>query len=274
MIETIDWRRVAAPQEDGYDIRVTLQYLEYSRYANKLKRPPNDAPNVWPEGQARWVALTESMRPSTELHDMPLDNPFVKQGLSLIDTWPAARPLCAHLLLAICPLTTRRGQAGHGCTCGNFGDDWGWIYVTADNPWGFAEGIVHEMGHWKLRTFGIWFEDWTPLILKNSMEDKYTSPVRKDMPRPMGAVLHAQYSYIHVAAMCTAMLKAAEQPTGADYDWTALQLKRITEGQATLREHAVGTPGVGDAFLEGLDDWTTRVLEEGKDAIAVKGLTI
>jgi hypothetical protein len=264
----IDWRRIAEPQVDGYDIQVTLDALKTGRYAEKEPRPVPDTALVWPEGRARFVRLSDNVCPSPELQDLSLDHPGVINGLAQLDKWPVVRPLCAQLLLGVSPLTFGLHGGGHGCTCGNFGDDWGWIYVTADSTWGFAEGIVHEMAHWKLRAFGVWFEDWTDLLLLNSPQQLYTSPVRKDMARPMGAVLHAQYSYIHVAAMCTAMFKATEHPTPADREWTALQLHRITEGQDTLRKHALGTKDAGELFLEGLDAWTTRVLEEGHAALA------
>jgi HEXXH motif-containing protein len=191
-----------------------------------------------------------------------------RAGLALISAWPVVERQCAELVLALAPLTQGSATGSHGCTCGNFGDDWGWIYVTADSLWGFAEGIVHEMAHWKLRAMGIWFEHWTDLLLLNDPAERYESPVRKDMPRPMGAVLHGYYSYVHVAAMCVAMLKAAKAPTAGDVDWTEVQLSRIEEGQATVRAFARGTPGVGDEFLAGLDEWATRVLTEGREVVA------
>lgn len=271
----VDWRRVAEPQEDGYDVRVALDALANSRYASKSPRPlPLEPLLVWPEGRACFVKLSDNIAPDDVMKDLAVDHPSVQRGLRLIDTWPAVRPLCAQLLVGLAPLTMGFPEGGgHGCCCGNFGDDYGWIYVTADSASGFAEGIVHEMGHWKLKAFGIWFEDWTEELLLNRAHELYTSPVRKDMARPMGAVLHAQYSYVHVAAMCNAVLKATPDPTKDDYDWTALQLRRITEGQGTLREHARGTPEAGEPFLEGLDVWTTRVLKEGWEAVAPGGYT-
>lgn len=273
----VDWRRVAEPQEDGYDIIATLQAVTQSRYASFARtRPmPADRSLVWPEGRTRFVKLADNVAPDSTLRDMPPDHINVKQGLRLLDTWPIIRPLCRQVLIGLAPLTmgVPGGSGSHGCCCGNFGDDFGWIYVTADSPSGFAEGIVHEMGHWKLRALGIWFEDWTDTLLLNSPSELYTSPVRKDIERPMGAVLHAQYSYIHVAAICVAILKATLQPTKDDVDWTALQLRRIEEGQHTVRSYAHGTPEAGVPFLEGLDDWTTRVLKEGWEALGPIGGT-
>jgi hypothetical protein len=271
----VDWRRVAEPQEDGYDVQVALDAFTRSRYAHKTPRAlPHDVPLVWKEGRASFVRLADNVAPDDVMKDLPTDDRRVQQGLLLIDTWPAVRLGCAQLLIGLAPLTMGFPDAsggGHGCCCGNFGDDFGWIYVTADSASGFAEGIVHEMAHWKLRAFEIWFEDWTQALLLNRPDELYASPVRKDMTRPMGAVLHAQYSYVHVAAICNAMLKATPDPTKDDYDWTALQLRRITEGQGTLREFARGTPDAGVPFLEGLDNWTARVLKEGWDAVAPGG---
>lgn len=264
----IDWRRVAEPQEDGYDVEVTKNMWVISHYAHAVQRPINpDAGLVWPEGKARWVRLEDNIAPDSVMKNLAPTAAGVRQGLALLDTWPGVRRACAELLVGICPLTLGTEGGGHGCCCGNFGDDWGWIYVSADSPSGFAEGVVHEMGHWKLRALGVQFESWNNLLLDHRPEDLYVSPVRKDIARPMGAVLHAQYSYIHVAKMCISILKATPNPTKDDFDWTTLQLRRITEGQETLREHAQGTPGAGIQFLAGLDDWTTRVLTEGWEAV-------
>lgn len=264
----IDWARVAAPQVDGYDTRVAFEVFQTTRYATKGRTPPSTAEKIWEDGRAVFVTMQDAnQRPSSSLEDMPLTDPRVRRGIKLLDHWPEVRRQCAELLIGVSPLMLGKGEDGHGCTCGNYGDDFGWIFVSADSPWGFAEGIVHEMGHWKLRALGVWFEDWNDLLLANKFDELYASPVRKDKPRPMGAVIHAQYSYIHVARICTLLLAATPQPTVNDVDWTALQLKRITEGQLTIREHARGTEA-GQQFLAGLDAWTTQVLEEGHRVVA------
>lgn len=274
-LDQIDWRRVAKPQPDGYDIAVTRAMLaEFGPYAVRPRRAiPESARLVWEHGITKFVTLADNVPPSAALKDMT-DGPRIAAGLALLDLWPDGREQSAQMLLALAPLTMGHPQESHGCTCGNYGDDWGWIYVTADNAWGFAEGIVHETAHWKLRAFGVWFEEWTPFLLQNRLEDRYVSPVRKDMARPMGAVLHAQFSYVHVAKMCAEMLRAAAVPQAHTVDWTALQLTRIAEGQATLQEHAVGTPGVGDAFLAGFYDWTEEVLADGRAVVDAARLRV
>lgn len=272
MNDVIDWRRVAEPQVDGYDIGVMRQHLNAGLYGKKFAKPlPDGATLIWNDGRARFIRMTDYAAPSPDLQEMPWNDPLVKEGLAQLEHWPAVLPLVKDGMIALCPLTVGRVQLGHGCTCGNYGDDWGWIYVTADNAWGLAEGLVHEMGHWKLRAFGVWFEDWTDLLLLNKPTELYVSPVRKDIERPMGAVLHAQYSYVHVAEMCNRMLKATAAPRGDDIDWTALQIRRITEGLGTLRTHARGTPEVGAPFLTGLDDWTARVIAEGTQIVTSLG---
>lgn len=266
-----DWKRVAAPQEDGSDTAAILGACGRGRYAERPAIIPA-GPNIWNDGRARWaLELTPHQRPSPEYEVLPVGDAILLQGLRMLDLWPAARRQCAELLVGLCPMTTEsrkehRGK-GHGCSCGHFGDDFGWIYVTADDAWGFAEGVVHEMAHWKLRALGIWFEEWTGDLLENSPSELFTSPVRKDKARPMGAVLHAQYSYIHVARMSTLMLQATEQPSLQDIDWADLQLRRITEGQETLRTHARGTLEKGRPFLQGVDRWTSEVLTAGHDIV-------
>lgn len=268
----IDWMRVAAPQVDGYDTQIILELARSGHYAERLGPKLDRNPPIWPDGRAAWVlSLEQSRLPSAEYSILPVGDQIVQDGLKLLELWPTVRKQCADILVGLCAMTTSRSYRGmgHGCSCGHFGDDFGWIYVTADDPWGFAEGIVHEMGHWKLRALGIWFEDWTPLILDHAFDELYDSPVRKDKPRPMGAVLHAQYSYIHVARMTTLALQSTEKPVQQDIDWAELQLKRITEGQATLRAHARGTLGIGAPFLQGIDAWTTQVIQDGQAICAV-----
>jgi len=272
----IDWTRVAEPQADGSDTDVILELASAGRYApqfSALARKP-DGPTLWPTGRTRWLTTVEDTHlPSHDFTTVPADDQYAVSGLKLLDLWPAIREQCSRLLVAVAPLTLLqiprecRG-GGHGCSCGQFRDDFGWIYVTADEAWGFAEGIVHEMAHWKLRGLGIWFEDWTDLILANGFDERYESPVRKDMPRPMGAVLHGQYSYVHVARMTTIAFRAkGALVDGQDRDWLELQLKRITEGQETLQTNARGTLGAGEAFLAGLYEWTARVLSDGHAAL-------
>lgn len=270
-LNQIDWTRVAAPQADGYDTRVVQRYLAEGPYSTRPVRPVPEGYPLWPdfEGPGRLITMADHTRPSPELFDQPPDHTLIQQGLQLLTHWPGGERLCQELVRAVCPLTHNKGeQIGHGCTCGHFGDDWGWLYVTADNAWGFVEGLVHEIGHWKLRAFGIWFETWDTTLLANSPADLYDSPVRKDVPRPMGAVLHAQYSYIHVAQLCVRVLASLATPTKSNVDWTQLQLDRITEGQATVRAHATPSDEAGADFLHGLDAWTTDVLAEGHATIA------
>lgn len=271
-VAPIDWAKVGVPQGDGYDSTAILAALCVGRYAGK-EVVPAAGERLWLPGRAKLISdVAPHQMPSDEYRILPPDDAIVLAGLRMLDLWPAVRDQCGAVLHALCPMTmvsraSIRGQ-GHGCSCGHFGDCFGWIYVTADDPWGFAEGVVHEMAHWKLRALGVWFEDWTALLLENRFDELYASPVRKDKPRPMGAVLHAQYSYIHVARMTSLMLQAKERPDAQDIDWAALQLHRITEGQGTLREHARGTLGVGKPFLEGIDAWTTEVLTDGHVIVA------
>lgn len=265
-----DWAAVAQPQEDGSDGVAALAMQGGGRYDPAVRAPrvvPADAVPIWQDGRARFISMSAYEAPAPELQDMPLDDERVAEALRLVALWPAVRRLCAEVLVAVCPMQSGRGAGGHGGTCGHYGEEFGWIYATADNAWGFAEGMVHEMAHWKLRALGVWFEEWTPDLLLNAPTELYASPVRKDKLRPMGAVLHAQYSYIHVAEMCTRMLEVDATPGSGEIEWTALQVARITEGQATVRASARGTPEMGAPFLDGLDAWTSAVIARGNAAV-------
>ena len=262
---SVNWELMAKPQPNGYDTDVAIRFTRTGRYAGRGDLIA-DGPPIWLDGRARWSSKQDL--PSPEFALMDPKHPRIVDGIKLLDLWPEARAQAAGLLLALCPYTIGENQGGHGCSCGNYRDDFGWIYVTGGDPWGFAEGVVHETAHWKLRALGIMFEEWDDLLLDHSPSQLYDSPVRKDKLRPMGAVLHGQYSYVHVAEMVRRMYEAkGDAVDGADAQWLALQLKRIMEGQATLREHARGTQPAGADFLAALDEWTSEVLAAGHAAL-------
>jgi HEXXH motif-containing protein len=248
----VAWGRLAEPQEDGYDTGVIAAFA-HDRYGFrwKLERPPAPA---WLDG---WVPLVRHDA-APDLPAAPFDHPHLALGERLLGAWPAFREQARLLLTAVAPIwhpTERPSPDSAGCSCGGLAA-WGGVTATLDSPPGFAAGVAHELGHWKLHALGVHLEDWDGLLLLNRPDELYDSPIRKDKLRPMGAVLQAQYSYLHVLDLEARMARAGERHTMHD-----LNARRVAEGAATIRAHARLTEA-GEAFVGACLAWGDRIVAE------------
>jgi HEXXH motif-containing protein len=126
------------------------------------------------------------------------------------------------------------------------------------------------MAHQKLRVLGVSFESATSIV-GNDPRNLYVSPIIKDRLRPMTAVLHAQYSYVHVTALDIRILEAEHDPCRCEAIGRRLgvNLARIKEGLETLRNHL--DPGRhGEEFMRGMFAWTERTIGTGERLLQAK----
>lgn len=186
-----------------------------------------------------------------------LAHPVLAHAEIILQAWPEARSEAAILLDEIQSLLPSANatfsMAALGGSCGPW-RGWGSIMVEASNPVGYAEGVLHELAHHKLRALQIDMEEHDGAILLNGPEELYESGVRKDKLRPMSAVLHAHYSYLHVTEI---ELRAHE----LEYSMAAMlphQIRRLSEGRAVIAEHARWTD---QAVREAVLSWTDDLLE-------------
>lgn len=157
-------------------------------------------------------------------------------------------------------------ENGLGCVCGISGNpvykDYGGatdvsVMANINSAIGCAEGIIHELGHYKLHAAGIHMESWDPSIIGNNHDSLYPSPVLIGTDRPMGAVMQAQFSYVYVTDFYTRILKIM----GSDSEYLgvksseiwerqAYNIKRIGNGIHTIRESFhPGDSGFYEAFM-------------------------
>jgi len=214
---------------------------------------------VWLEGAVLLMPVVpQELNPEWEALINPT-HPILTHAETILKAWPEMYTQCQTLLDVIysgMPAGREFMMAAVGGTCGP-GNGWGEILVVSNNPVGYAEGVVHELGHHKLRALGIDMEEHDGKLLMNDPEELYESGVRKDKLRPMSAVLHAHYSYLHVTE-CE--LRAAT----LGYDVSAMmpfQLKRLSEGWTTITRHARWT-AEGVQFARDLLEWTTELLQQ------------
>ena len=259
----IDWRRLAEPQQDGYDSKVTLCLATEAGY----QRPgTNDGPSFL-EGAVSLVRDPLVQFPEGCVPVGP-SHRNVGRAESLLRLWPEVYEQCRCLLDR---LTLFRHQADDvdfviGSICGPGTRGFGSIAVTVDHHVGFAEGIVHEMAHHKLQALGVEFESAKRLLM-NDPSIKYPSPIRYDCLRPMSAVLHAQYSYTYIVQLDLTILDA-RQDRERDHSVVAHSLAVIAPklefGNEVIRKHA-HVDSNGEQFLAGLFSWSERILRSCDD---------
>src|SRR6185295_9852542 len=113
----------------------------------------------------------------------------------------------------------------------------------------------------KLRVLGV-SSNAATAIVENDPSELHSSSIVKDQLQPLTAVLHEVYSYVHVAALDIAILRAErdQQRRAVLTEVLARNLVRIEAGHNTLQKHF--RPGEhGQEFMAGLFDWTERIID-------------
>ena len=251
----IDWSRMAEPQSDGYDTIVT----------NELRRSESGRSVI--RGHARPVnALPITHMP--KLADVKLafvsgTHPVVQRGLNLLSSWSLGRQQVMALIDSVqtgCqPDRVKDGILG--TACGSSSETLTVVQSVADSRVGFAEGIVHELGHQKLRTLGVAFESAARLLGPDN-SPRFPSPIRMDKLRPLSAVLHAQYSYTYVLALYCAILDSDADPEAQHAlinDRLPYILPRMRFGMSVLDTELFNVDG--RSFTSALHKWTGRLID-------------
>lgn len=266
----IDWYRVAYPQQDGYDTKVVSDAAAQT-YGFVPSTDLAPAPN-WLGGRIRLA--NDIPAPGDGLIPAPFDHQSLQLAERYLQWWPECGEQLKALVKLIYIFDWPQGVGARGCFCGTpprlgsredtslFGE----VFSTVFDSVGFLEGVVHEMTHWKLHALGVHFEEWDDRLLLNRPEEVFESSLRKDKPRPMGAVLHAHWVCLHV--LCVDMAAAASKcngcPKGDDAEHIAAAVKRVKEGQATVGAGARWTPA-GAELWRGIEDWTADLLSVAEE---------
>jgi HEXXH motif-containing protein len=261
----VDWTRVAEPQHDGYDTRVAQALA--GRELGWRAPPPPAPPHAFGGRVAlrAWradAALNPALAPGSP------DSPNLGHAEECLRrAWPLAHRQFAALVAELAPMdlrepesTTRIGSySGHAETQ-PFA-----VYATCFDAFGTAESLVHEMAHVKLRLLGMQVESSTRLIL-NPPSQLYRSPLRP-YPRPMTALLHAFYSWLHIvelgARWAEVDAERALMRMARNCDWIEAMALEI---QAHVR-----TDEAGRRFLLPMFAWAGRLLRRGRGRLRSAG---
>jgi hypothetical protein len=268
MENKVEWERLAEPQLDKYD---SVQVLELGlQRGYKLQRPPSEVMAF--DGHV--AVIPNDSWDSAQFRPASVDHINIGTGCNLIRAWPSAFEQCQCLLSAIFVSNTVSAAPTTWGSCSGPGSaGFGSVCATVDHPVGFAEAIVHEMAHHKLRAMGVEFESSSQL-LTNCPSEVFPSPIRYDKLRPMSAVLHAEYSYTYVAALDIAIIRAND-PMSKDILRFSLAkyLPKLEFGISVLRKSA-RTDLAGSKFLAALLQWTERILAEGRERASDQGIRL
>ncbi len=278
ILKTVDWARMAEPQKDGYDTDVTLRLAENSvtpLRPQPYRRRPAD-------GEATFCDGAVAVRPASvrglgtdALLPAHVDHPNIAAGGALLARWPDAYRQFTRLIDTVYPYTdpeqARMGDQALGSSSHSYEEDFGSVHATVDDALGFAQALIHEMAHQKLRALGVSIESAQRLIT-NSPSEEFESPIRKDRKRPMSAVVHAQYSFIHVTALDLHMLAEANGERERQFILMLLarNVPRMQSGFDELARH-VKTDEAGRQFIDAFMRWSRDVLERGQAELDAHG---
>jgi len=273
----IDASRVVEPQSDGYDTDVTLASLREQGW----QRRTVDSTRGLLDGKVVVDDIGQSRAGERRIVIAEPPNwPNLRRAEALLRTWQAAYRQFGTLIDTFYPIALPSPdpvmfpphdvpppRSGLGSASGSEEDEPGTMYATVFDPIGTAQAFVHELAHQKLRALGIYFEHAERWIL-NPPSATFPSPVRRDRPRPMTAVLHALYSWLYITDLDLHMARAhlAGELQGEPFSTFRYLLQRnlgrVMEGAQTVRRH-MEVDESGESFRCGLDAWIDRLHDEG-----------
>lgn len=259
----IDWARVAQPQPDGYDSAVIAELLQ--KRFGWVKASRTDSVLV---GGDVAVAPCPFKYQSEYMLDASADVQL--DELAAVDkylaAWPDGYLMLGKFLDEFWPM--RMDGVGRGSSSGHQPmNSWNdafrrtAVYVTTTDPEGCATGVYHEVGHLRLEALGMDIDDHDGRLITNPIEDLYDSPVRKDVQRPMCAVIHGLYAWIMLSE-CD--LWCADTISSADAaHYLRNNIPKIENGILEVERYVQPTPN-GAIFISSMLDWARDVVQRGR----------
>ncbi|HEV7426510.1 MAG TPA: HEXXH motif-containing putative peptide modification protein [Thermoanaerobaculia bacterium] len=278
-LDAIDWARMAEPQIDQYDTRMTLALATTSgsplRPEPYVRRSSTGLPTIAGTGVVvRYLDQRELAPPRFAL--APPDHPNLSKALGYLRRWPEAYAQFLDLVDSVHPCVdptiSPEMRAVTSGSCSHSHEWWfGTVCVTVDSAIGCAQALVHEMAHQKLRALGVSVESAWRLVA-NDPSELFPSPIRIGVARPMTAVLHAQYSFIYIVELDLRMLAAENDPIVRDHILQLLMrnVMRMEAGYETLARN-IRTDAAGECFLDAFLAWARRAIDAGYDALDANG---
>lgn len=272
--QSIDWAALALPDPEGRGAAISRAMADTrtGRWSGEtsLGKPKPDERTLFDGAVAIRHARERCHLPRYQ--NAPVDHPHITRAESLVARWPGGYALVRGLVDSYNPIldseipperwATSSGSSSHF-------DTWrfGLIFGTIYDPLGLAQAFVHEAAHQKLFGIGVLIEH-ADRIVRNDLTRLFPSPI-VERPRPMTAVLHAEYSFIHVTELELRLLEALpdEPERGRERkilrSFLAKNLARLEPGLRTI-EAAIETDAAGDQFVGAFIPWARQVLDRAR----------
>ena len=278
---SIDWKRIAKPQPDGYDSEVIASIL-YEKHGWKKITPSteltlcNGAVGITED---KLVLLGRTSKDSPMQDGMSYITPELITNIDrFLMGWPDGSLMLQNFLdeywpkwSATMPPQARGSSSGHNVMSDHLRNPTGEklilnsVYVTANDPQGCCGGTYHEVGHARLESIGIDINTHDNQLLLNTPDELYDSPIRWDVKRPMSAVVQGVYSWIMLSEadlQCGLNLTGWDtknpliqvSPAAASAIYLIGNIPKIEDGLVEIRTHAKLTPE-GVAFMDGYLEW-------------------
>ena len=123
---------------------------------------------------------------------------------------------------------------------------------------------MHELAHQRLHVLGIELENHDRKLLLNENKREFFSPIRRDVYRPMSALLHGILAWTFMLEVDLAA------PDGTVY--LGINVPKVRMGLATIKEFAV-TTDEGQDFLSGFYAWADDAVLRGETALITAGVS-
>jgi len=268
-LASLDWEALARPDPEGRGARLARRLADRwtGRWSGStaLGGPGPGEPTLFDGGVALRHAWDRCHLP--RYHNGELDHPNLAAAEALVRRWPAGFGLAREAIEVFNPITDEavpESTWGRALGSSSHFDKrcLGLVFATYYDPFGLAQAFVHEAAHQKLFGLGVRIEDAEHLV-SNPASELYPSPV-VDRPRPMTAVVHAQFSFMHVTALDIVLVETAADARERDLArrFLARNVERMERGYRTLADHAqVDEPGA--QFMAGFMAWSREVLDRG-----------
>ena len=258
-----DWSKVARVQTDGYDTEAIRR--ESLRRARGVFRHPA-APCIAGTPIKIGYCYGEHLPP--RVTDADPSHPSMMAVAGYLECWPEARKQLDLLIGTVHPVIDPLLPIGEapflqGSMSHSVEELPGTLVSSIDCPVMLSLNLVHELAHQKLFELGV-YKGCADRFLLNATDLCY-SPI-KDTNRPLSAVLHGVFAFLHVLQL---ELKLLRSWSAHVYEGGRMRLihrakrniLRVQSGLSELKQNAkLDDPGA--AFLEGLEEWGMSLADE------------
>jgi len=288
----IDWTRVAEPQEDNYDVD---SINKVAGLVFGYEKP------VWDDDKPRLLGDAVAIHHGSNhyggtVHVVEENDPLLENLAGIDEFFKTVSPkyyksIAASLDLFVPMYDSGSGEAaGLGCTCGPVtkayehgpGIEFPCVGVTStiNNFMSATDGIIHETFHQRLYQLGVEMEDSNLQLITNDPDERYNSPIRFDITRPMTACVQAIYSYVCVSEYYADVIRYALGTENDPYELIekyglsnflstcAYNIHRISNGRILMEQSLETNTPAGSAFFGAFHKFMDRVINSSIELMA------